>query len=629
MDKIIETVLGVTISIAVAGVIFVGANLWFDQLANSWVRFRAITGAVLGSAIVVVLVGTDVLAWTAGDWLLVPVGAVVGLGIGLAMALIPSRTPRLLVTGLGGLAAGALTTAFALSKGYPALEPLALVLWPAVGAAVLVGLARLRGHGPLPAAFTGLWIGWLLGAFAVPALGEGTATEWLIAAGVLGLLAGIRFGWDDPEPYVRRMVLADRSRAAIFLAPALLFIAATLVIPAIRTALLSFFDRRGEELLGFDNYVFIFTDPEIFNLSDWRSIFTSGIFIWGALAIVLGIVWAIWAGRQTGHRTRFTPSSTGLTLIGGFLVLTAAFAFLRGTIFNNLWWVLYVVGIATGLGLAIAVLADRIKAESVAKSIIFMPMAISFVGASIIWRFMYVARAGENEQTGVLNYLWVNLGLASYGQTTGATITIVVLALVALGLLVAAIVGWRAKRNALAIGSLVSLVPVVWFIFQIINGVGGARITEAGELVQDPYLFFTDQPWNNVWLMVVLIWIQTGFAMVIMSSAIKAVPAELIEASKVDGATESDTFWSVTIPQISPTIGVVVTTLIVLVMKVFDIVNVLTNGNFDTQVLANEMYQRAFTEFNIGLGAAVATVLFISVLPVMYVNIRRMQEEAV
>jgi len=135
-------------------------------------------------------------------------------------------------------------------------------------------------------------------------------------------------------------------------------------------------------------------------------------------------------------------------------------------------------------------------------------------------------------------------------------------------------------------------------------------------------------PWNNVWLMVVLIWIQTGFTMVIFSSAIKAVPHELIEASRVDGATESDTFWAVIIPQIYPTIGVVITTLIVLVMKVFDIVNVLTNGNFDTQVLANEMYQRAFTEFNIGLGAAVAAVLFISVLPIMYINIRRMQEEA-
>jgi alpha-glucoside transport system permease protein len=113
-----------------------------------------------------------------------------------------------------------------------------------------------------------------------------------------------------------------------------------------------------------------------------------------------------------------------------------------------------------------------------------------------------------------------------------------------------------------------------------------------------------------------------------LSAAIKGVPNDLIEAAKVDGATESQTFWRVIIPQIATTIGVVVTTLIVLVMKVFDIVKVLTNGNFDTQVLANEMWQRAFTEFNFGLGAAVAIVLFVSVVPIMYINIRRMQKAA-
>jgi alpha-glucoside transport system permease protein len=129
--------------------------------------------------------------------------------------------------------------------------------------------------------------------------------------------------------------------------------------------------------------------------------------------------------------------------------------------------------------------------------------------------------------------------------------------------------------------------------------------------------------------MVVLIWIQVGFSMVIFSAAIKAVPAELIEASKVDGATEAQTFWRVIVPQIANTIGVVVTTLVVLVMKVFDIVKVMTNGNFDTQVLANEMWQRAFTELRIGLGSALAVLLFVSVLPIMYINIRRMQKAAV
>ena len=125
--------------------------------------------------------------------------------------------------------------------------------------------------------------------------------------------------------------------------------------------------------------------------------------------------------------------------------------------------------------------------------------------------------------------------------------------------------------------------------------------------------------------MVVLIWIQTGFAMVILSAAIKAVPAELIEAARVDGATERQTFWNVIIPTIIPTITVVATTLIVLVMKVYDIVKVMTAGNFGTQVIANEMWQRAFTELNFGLGSALAVVLFLAVVPAMAFNIRRTQ----
>ncbi len=119
--------------------------------------------------------------------------------------------------------------------------------------------------------------------------------------------------------------------------------------------------------------------------------------------------------------------------------------------------------------------------------------------------------------------------------------------------------------------------------------------------------FLAETPFNNMWLMVILIWIQTGFAMVIFSSAIKAVPTELTEAAEIDGATESQVFWRVTLPQILPTIGVVVTTLIVLVMKVFDIVKVTTNGQFGTQVIANQMFDAISIQQNFGLGAALAT----------------------
>ena len=136
-------------------------------------------------------------------------------------------------------------------------------------------------------------------------------------------------------------------------------------------------------------------------------------------------------------------------------------------------------------------------------------------------------------------------------------------------------------------------------------------------------------PFNNVWLMVVLIWIQTGFAMVILSAAIKAVPGDLIEAARVDGANDRQVFFHVTLPTITPTISVIATALIVLVMKVFDIVRVMTNGNFGTQVIANEMWQKTFTEFNLGLGSALATVLFLAVVPAMALNVRRMQRSVI
>jgi alpha-glucoside transport system permease protein len=280
------------------------------------------------------------------------------------------------------------------------------------------------------------------------------------------------------------------------------------------------------------------------------------------------------------------------------------------------------------MGLAVAVLADRSKGENVAKAMIFLPMSISFVGASIIWRFMYIARPPQDDQTGVINTLWVQLGEWSQSATTSALISLI-LALVIAGLLYLAWRGWQADSNALVAGSLVLTLPLVWVIYRFLGpGLGGFIINPlTGEAIGAPILFLTQTPWNNWWMMVVFIWIQTGFAMVIFSAAIKAVPEELLEAARIDGATESQTFWRVTVPQIYPTIGVVATTLIVIVLKVFDIPKVMTNGNFDTQVLANEMWQKAFTELNFGVGSALAVVLFIGVLPIMFINIRRMQRE--
>ena len=228
-----------------------------------------------------------------------------------------------------------------------------------------------------------------------------------------------------------------------------------------------------------------------------------------------------------------------------------------------------------------------------------------------------------------MNAVWVELGRWSTGSGIPTVLgTVLVWVLVALG---AASIGRSLTSRTYDKIPLRVLATIVllWIAYRFtFDGIGGFRTNTAGETVPDTIFFVQDQPFNNVWLMVILIWIQTGFAMVIMSAAIKAVPTELIEAAKVDGATESQVFWRVTLPQIRTTIGVVVTTLIVLVMKVYDIVKVVTNGNFGSQVLANDMFEEAFLFSNTGVGAALAAILFFSVLPVMVLNIRRMQREA-
>jgi ABC-type sugar transport system permease subunit len=245
---------------------------------------------------------------------------------------------------------------------------------------------------------------------------------------------------------------------------------------------------------------------------------------------------------------------------------------------------------------------------------------------------MYIARDSSKSQTGVMNALWVGLGRLSTGDGL-PTLIVGVLVLVALLALVLT-VARRLTTGEPARAALPGVVAVLvgWFAWRYWGvtggGVGGYRFNDAGVQLADPINFIQEPPFNNFWLMVVLIWIQTGFAMVILSAAIKAVPTELIEAARVDGADEAQIFWRVTLPQIATTIGVVVTTLIVLVMKVFDIVKVMTNGNFGTEVLANNMYREAFSNFNTGVGAALAALIFLSVVPVMFINIRRMQKGA-
>lgn len=350
--------------------------------------------------------------------------------------------------------------------------------------------------------------------------------------------------------------IADKLRPWIFVGPALLFIFAALVVPTVRTIYLALLDNRSEDFVGGENLGWIFTDDSLFNTEGLSDMFTSRLFYIGLLALVIGLALAAFNGKAIGTRFDFSGSTTTVALgAAAVFILFALFSSARGVIWNNLWWVFAVTGIATGLGLAVAVLADRVRGESIAKALVFLPMAISFVGASIIWRFVYAFRPQSSDQIGLLNAVW--------------------------------------------------------------RGLGG--------MVLDP---LQARPWNTFFLIVVLIWGQTGFAMVVLSSAIKAVPDDYIEAARVDGATESQIFWRIILPQIRSTILVVVTTLIILVMKVFDIVKVMTNGEFGTNVIANEMFDQAFRFGNVGYGAALASVLFFAVLPIMYINIRRVREEA-
>ncbi len=222
---------------------------------------------------------------------------------------------------------------------------------------------------------------------------------------------------------------------------------------------------------------------------------------------------------------------------------------------NNLLWMVVGTSVCVSLGLLIAVLADRSKYESVYKAIIFLPMAISFVGSGVIWKFVYSYK-GEGsgiQEIGLLNAIVVALG----GQSQAWLLT---------------------------------------------------------------------PPWNNFLLIVIMVWMQTGYAMVLLSSAIKGIPAELLEAARVDGATEVQAFFKITVPYIQGTLITVSTTILIFSLKLFDIVRVMTGGNNGTNVIANEFYIQRFTYNSPGRASAIAIVLLVAVIPVMVYNLRQFQE---
>jgi len=281
--------------------------------------------------------------------------------------------------------------------------------------------------------------------------------------------------------------------AFVFAGPALILLFWALVLPALRSLWLSFFDATGTQFVGLKNYIFAFSDPVM--LESFR---------------------------------------------------------------NNLLWMIFGTSSCVILGILIAVLADRSRFEKLFKSLIFMPMAISFVGAGVIWKFMY-AYKGEGinvVEIGLLNAIMVAMG-----------------------------------KEAQA-----------WLLM--------------------PF-------WNNFFLIFIMVWLQTGYAMVILSSAIKAIPNELNEAAQVDGANGLTIFFRITLPSIMPTIITVATTILIFSLKLFDIVRVMTGGNYGTNVIANEFYLRQFTYGNTGQASAIAIVLLVVIVPVLIYNLKQFRSRRV
>ena len=312
----------------------------------------------------------------------------------------------------------------------------------------------------------------------------GKIIQLVASIAIFAAVIGLILFFIDRAPKRGRDVL----QLLLFLLPAGILLAIGLVYPAIRTAVEAFLSKTGE-FIGFDNFIWMFTQPE---------------------ALV--------------------------------------------TLRNTVIWVILAPTIATIIGLAYATFIDRSRGERIYKSLIFMPFAISFVGAGIIWKFVYEYRPASRDQIGLLNQI------------------------------------------------------VVWF--------GG-----------EPVLWLQTAPVNTILLIVVMIWVQTGFAVVVLSASIKGIPTEQLEAAELDGTNGWQRFWNVTLPGIRGALVVVVTTISIATLKVFDIVRTMTGGNFETSVVANEMYTQAFRALEPGRGSALALILFVLVLPIVVYNIRVLRKQ--
>jgi alpha-glucoside transport system permease protein len=295
---------------------------------------------------------------------------------------------------------------------------------------------------------------------------------------------------------------------------------------------------------------------------------------------------------------------------------------------NNMVWLIVVPAMSTAFGLLAAQLTDRISWGNIAKSMIFMPMAISFVGASVIWKLIYDTRDAGAVQIGLLNALWLKFE----GGLWSVLLLRVLPALLMLAF--AAAVAWAVwgqvremsrggtwSKVFRGLGILVG----VWLVYIGLSWAFGAA---TAELPYGQPQFWLQIPfWNNFFLMAVLVWLQTGFAMVILSAALRGVPEDTIEAAIIDGANPFQIFFKVKVPQIMGTIVVVWTTITITVLKVFDIVRAMTGGQQETQVLANYMYDKLFVAVEWGVGSASAMVILLLVTPILVWNVYNARKE--
>ncbi|WP_422372702.1 carbohydrate ABC transporter permease [Hoeflea sp.] len=302
---------------------------------------------------------------------------------------------------------------------------------------------------------------------------------------------------------------------------------------------------------------------------------------------------------------------------------------------NNMLWLIIVPAFSTGFGLLAAQLTDRIAWGGIAKSLIFMPMAISFVGAAVIWKLVYDTRPAGNDQIGVLNAVWLSFD--------GGFLSVLMLTIVP-ALLLAAFVaftlwcvyqairpfikteyghrksGWWDKPLRIVLALI-----GIWLVWTALGSI--YSLFTATLPYGEPQTWLTIPFWNSIFLMIVLIWIQTGFAMVILSAALRGIPEETIEAAVIDGANPFQIFFKIKVPQIMGTIVVVWTTITIVVLKVFDIVFAMTNGQWETQVLANYMYDKLFRANDWGVGSASAMIIMLLVTPILAWNVYNARKE--